>query len=73
MSYADNLTPDLANWMAGFIRELLTQAPPLSQRNTSEWMLELLDEVGSAERGGGPGHGSVSDEGHPDAGPREEV
>lgn len=45
MSYAAALTADLASWIAGLIREMLTDAPPPSQRNTAEWLLERLDQA----------------------------
>jgi hypothetical protein len=38
MSYAADLTADLAIWIAGLLREMLTNAPPPTQRNTAEWL-----------------------------------
>lgn len=49
MSYAADLTADLALWIAGLLREMLTDAPPPGQRNTAEWLLEQLDAVGGSE------------------------
>jgi len=48
VSYAADVTGDLALWVAGWIRELLTNAPPPSQRNTAEWLLEQIDQAGLA-------------------------
>lgn len=59
MSHVTELTSDLAFWIAGLLREMLTDAPPPNQRNTAEWLLEQLDAASSAERGGG-GLGSSS-------------
>lgn len=53
MSYASEVTADLAFWVAGWIRELLTEAPPPSQRSTAEWLLERIDAA-SAARGDDP-------------------
>jgi hypothetical protein len=47
MSYAAEVTSDLALWVAGWVREMLADAPPPSQRSTSEWLLERMDEAAS--------------------------
>lgn len=45
MSYTADVTADLAFWVAGWIRELLTEAPPPAQRSTAEWLLERIDQA----------------------------
>lgn len=74
MSYAAEVTGELALWVAGWIRELLTDAPPPAQRSTAEWLLERIDAAAlqalpgveqvppSSTAAGGPvGDGRVSD------------
>lgn len=48
MSFRADLTADLAFWIAGLIREYLTDAPPPRERNTVEWLLGELDQAGLA-------------------------
>lgn len=41
----DGLTPDVAAYIAGWLRGEAEKAPPPSQRNTLEWLLERLDRA----------------------------
>lgn len=49
-----DLTPEWAAFIAAWLRQVLPTAPPRTQRDLGEWLLELLDAL-QALPGDGPG------------------